>query len=98
MAQRALEHHVQDLEPSIATVEQILPTLATKTDIQLEGEQTRRHIDVVGAGLRADLRMIVDDVVSLHARVDAYHAQTMGVLANHDRRLTRLETSRPKRR
>ena len=122
MAQRALEHHVQDLERRVATVEQILPTLATKADlgdlraatkadlaaaiaplatkaaVQLEGEQTRRHFDVVAEGLRDDIRMIAEGVVSLHARVDANHAQTAGVLANHDRRLTRLETSRAKRR
>ena len=120
MAQRALEHHVQDLERRVATVEQILPTLATKvdladlraatktdlddlraatkTDIQLGVEQTRRHFDVVAEGLRDDIRMIAEGVVSLHARVDANHAQTTSVLANHDSRLTRLETSRPKRR
>lgn len=125
MVQRALEHHVQDLERRVATVEQILPTLATKTDLadlraamkadlaaaiaplatkadiaadlQRAADETRRHIDVVAEGLRADLRMIAEGVVSLHARVDAHHAQTTGVLAEHDRRLTRLETSRPKR-
>ena len=109
MAQWALEHHVQDLERSIATVEQILPTLATKADladlktatkadIQLAEEGTRRHFDVVAESLRDDIRMIADGVVSLHARVDAHRAETAGVLANHERRLTRLETPRPKRR
>ena len=102
MVQRALEHHVQDLERRVATVEQILPTLATKADIaadlQRAADETRRHFDVVAEGLRADIRMIAEGVVSLHARVDAHHAQTTGVLAGHDRRLTRLETSRPKRR
>jgi len=33
MVQRAVEHHVQDLERRVSTVEQILPTLATKTDL-----------------------------------------------------------------
>ena len=58
MAQRALEHHVQDLEQRVATVEQILPTLATKADladlkaatkaeVQLASEETRRHFDIV---------------------------------------------------
>ena len=72
--------------------------LATKAAVQLEGEQTRRHFDVVAEGLRDDIRMIAEGVVSLHARVDAHRAETTGVLANHDRRLTRLETSRAKRR
>ena len=49
-------------------------------------------------GLRDDIRMIADGVVSLHVRVDAHRAETTGVLANHEGRLTRLETSRPKRR
>jgi len=159
MVQRAVEHHVQDLERRVSTVEQILPTLATKTDladlqaatkadladlraatktdladlraatkadladlraatqadlaaaiaplatkaevtadIQRAADETRRHFDVVAEGLRADIRMVAEGVVSLHARVDAHHAQTTGVLAEHDRRLTRLETSRPKRR
>jgi hypothetical protein len=126
MVQRAVEHHVQDLERRVSTVEQILPTLATKTDLadlraamkadlaaaiaplatkadiaadlQRAADETRRHIDVVAEGLRADIWMIAEGVVSLHARVDAHHAQTTGVLAEHDRRLTRLETSRPKRR
>ncbi|MEQ1912654.1 MAG: hypothetical protein ABMA15_27805 [Vicinamibacterales bacterium] len=33
MAQRALEQRVENLEHRVATVEQILPTLATKTDL-----------------------------------------------------------------
>ena len=126
MVQRAVEQHVQDLERRVSTGEQILPTLATKTDLadlraamkadlaaaiaplatkadiaadlQRAADETRRHIDVAAEGLRADLRMIAEGVVSLHARVDAHHAQTTGMLAEHDRRLTRLETSRPKRR
>ena len=130
MAQRALEHHVQDLEHRVATVEQILPTLATKADLadlraatkaDLEGlraatktdledlraatkadiqrgvEETRRHLDIVTEGLRDDIRMIADGVVSLHAHVDAHRVETASVLGNHESRLTRLETWRPKR-
>lgn len=120
MAQRALEHRVQNLERRVATIEQILPTLATKTDLadattalkadldaavaplatkadaQRAVEQMRLHFDVVAEGLRADIRMIAEGVVSLHARVEAHHAEVTGVLATHDRRLTRLETSRSK--
>ena len=170
MAQRALEHHVQDLEHRVATVEQILPTLATKADladlraatkadladlraatktdladlraatkadladlraetkadladlraatkadlaaavgplatkaevkadIQRAGEETRRHFDIVAEGLRAELRMVADGVVSLCATVDAHRAETASVLGNHESRLTRLETPRSKRR
>ena len=122
MAQRALEHHVQDLEQRVATVEQILPTLATKADladlraatkadldaaiaplatkaeVQLASEETRQHFDVVAEGLRDDIRIIAEGVVSLHTQVTAIRAETNGVLANHEHRLTRLETARPKRR
>jgi len=123
MAQGASDQRVKNLERRVATVEQILPTLATKADLQAaiaplatraevqaaiaplatkaevkaEGEQTRRHFDIVAEGLHADIRMLAEGIVSLHARVDAHHAETTGVLAEHDRRLTRLETSRPKR-
>ena len=75
----------------VATVEQILPTLATKADIRADGEQTRRHIDFVGERLHADLRLIAEGVTALQASTDAYHAAVMGVLVQHDRRLTRLE-------
>ena len=144
MAQRALEHHVQDLEHRVATVEQILPTLATKTDladlraatktdladlraatkadladlraatkadlaaaiaplatkaeVKAQSEETRRHFDIVAEGLRAELRMVADGVVSLCASVDAHRAETASVLGNHESRLTRLETPRSKRR
>ena len=122
MAQRALEHHVQDLEHRVATVEQILPTLATKTDladlraatkadlaaaiaplatkaeVKAQSEETRRHFDIVAEGLRAELRMVADGVVSLCATVDAHRAETASVLGNHESRLTRLETPRSKRR
>ena len=46
----------------------------------------------------ADLRMIADGLVSLHTHVAAHRAETTGVLANHEHRLTRLETARSKRR
>ena len=112
-----LEHHVQDLEHRVATVEQILPTLATKADIadltaaiaplttkaevkadiQRAVEETCRHFDIVGEGLRAELRMVADRVVRLCASVDAHSAEIASVLGNHESRLTRLETWRPKR-
>jgi hypothetical protein len=67
-------------------------------DIQAEGALTRRHIDVVAEGLRADIRMIAEGLVVLEAGLDAYHAAIKSVLHNHDRRLTRLEAAQSKRR
>jgi hypothetical protein len=124
MAQRALEHRVENLERRLTIVEQIVPTLATKADLDAaiaplatkaelaaaiaplatkaevmeEGAQTRRHVDVVAEGLRADIRLIAEGVTALQDRGDARHAEIKGVLAEHDRRLTRLEASRLKRR
>lgn len=110
MAQRGLEQRVENLEHRVETVEQILPTLATKADLAIaieplatkadvkaevkaEAEITRRHFDVVAEGLRADIRVFADKIDAVEARVDARHADAMRVLTQHDRRLTRLETS-----
>ena len=124
MAQRALEQRVENVERRVTSLEQILPTLATKADLEeaiaplvtraelqaaieplatkagvkAEAEQSRRHFDVVAEGLRADIRMVAEGVVALQARVDAQHMDVKGVLDQHDRRLMRLEASRPKRR
>ena len=70
MAKRVLETRVENLEHRVATVEQILPTLATKADltelktslkaeVRAESEQTRRHFDVVAEGMRAEDRKSV---------------------------------------
>lgn len=68
-----------------------------KAEVKAEGVETRRHFDVVAEGLSADIRMVAEGLVALVARVDAQHADIKGVLVEHDRRLMRLEASRPKR-
>ena len=111
MAQRDLEHRVQNIERRLTSVEQIVPTLATKADLEAaiaplatkaevkaEAAETRRHFDVVAEGLHADIRMIAEGVVALQAAGDARHVEVMGILARHDRRLTRLEASPSERR
>jgi hypothetical protein len=124
MAQRDLEHRVQNIERRLTSVEQILPTLATKADLEAaiaplatkaelqaaiaplatkaemkaEAAETRRHFDVVAAGLHADIRMIAEGVVALQAAGDSRHVEVRGILTQHDRRLTRLEASPPGRR
>jgi hypothetical protein len=144
MAPRALEHRVQNIERRLTSVEQILPTLATKADLQAaiaplatraevkadiemaiaplatkaqvkadietavaplattaemkaEAAETRRHFDVMAEALHADIRMVAEGVVALQAADDARHVEVMGILAQHDRRLTRLEASPPGR-
>ena len=70
-AERVLEKLVENLERRVETVEQIVPTLATKADINAyvkeDGEQTRRHIGIVFESLRADVRLIAEDVTALQA-------------------------------
>ncbi len=62
MAQRALEQRVENLEQHRASVEQILPTLATKTDL---------------ADLRAELKGDIADLrTELKAELKAESEQT----------------------
>ena len=110
MAQRALEQRVENLEHRVVTVEQILPTLATKADLaaaiaplatkaelKAEAEQTRRYFDVVTEGLRADIRLIAEGQTATQKSMEATHADIMRVLEQHDRRLMRLEGPQKRR-
>jgi hypothetical protein len=145
MAEQTLEERVQELQRQATNVEQILPTLATKddvqavradlhelrlatkgdleavktdlqelrvatkadlesakaelrTEIQAEGERTRRHFDVVAESTHADIRLIAEGLLGTQASGDARHADTTSTLEQHDRRLTRLEALALKRR
>ena len=84
-----------------ADLQAAIAPLATKAEvraeIKAEGEQTRRHFDVVAEGIRSDVRLIAEGLAALQVSTDARHADVMGVLIQHDRRLTRLENP-PKRR
>jgi hypothetical protein len=87
-------------------IEAAIAPLATKVGVtaeihaavRAEGVETRRHFDVVAEGLRADIRMVAEGVIALQARGEAHYAEIKGVLAQHDRRLTRLEASPSKHR
>ena len=89
-----------------AEIEAAIAPLATKAGVtaeihaavRAEGAETRRHFDVVAEGLHADIRMVAEGVIALQARGEAHYAEIKGVLAQHDRRLTRLEASPSKRR
>ena len=65
--------HLENLDRRLATVEQILPTLATKDDLKVlatkeelreEGERSRRHMDVLAESLRDDIHLIAAHVAS----------------------------------
>lgn len=85
-----------------AAIEAAIAPLATKAEvraeIQAEGIETRRHFDVVAEGMHADIRMLAEGVVTTQARCDTRHRDVTGTLTQHDRRITRVETSRSKRR
>ena len=58
MAQRALEQRVENLEHRVATVEQMLPTLAPKADLAESRNATKADLDAAIAPLatKADVK------------------------------------------
>jgi hypothetical protein len=57
-------------------------------------EETRRHFDVVGEGLRADVRVIAEGHVGLVERLDRFQQEVRRDLRRVERRLLRLEARR----
>ena len=107
MEQPGLEARVRNLVHRVIRMEQILPGLATKADldariaalattaelrslkeelqqamsalptrfeiheaIRAEGEQTRRHCDVVAEGLRTEIRLLAEGLVAVREQDD----------------------------
>ena len=60
--------------------------------IQLAAEQTRRHFDVVAEGMRADVRLVAEGVVSLAERVDRVEENLRQEIRETRRDLTALIT------
>ncbi|MEQ1912721.1 MAG: hypothetical protein ABMA15_28155 [Vicinamibacterales bacterium] len=56
MAQRALEQRVENLEHRVETVDQILPTLATKTDIAELRDATKADLTALKVELTKELK------------------------------------------
>jgi hypothetical protein len=57
-------------------------------------EETRRHFDVVGEGLRADVRAIAEGHVGLVERLDQFQQEVRRDFRRVERRLLRLEVRR----
>ena len=57
-------------------------------------EETRRHFDVVGEGLRADVRAIAQGQLGLVERLDRFQQEVRRGLRRVERRLLRLEARR----
>jgi hypothetical protein len=87
VAQRDPEDDVNNVERQLTTIEQILPTLAMKVDLE-----------AAIAPLATKEQVRVEGIESNRTPCDARHREAANVLSQHDRRITALETSRPKQR
>ena len=55
-----IDTQLENIDRRLTKLEQILPTLITKSDMQ----EVRRHMDVIGEALRADIRLLAEHVAS----------------------------------
>ena len=81
----------------VVELEQVVRNVATRADVAEEEERTRRHIDRVAERLENKIQLIAEGQVSLRERFEEFRQDITGELAQHDRRLTHLEASRPRR-
>jgi len=116
MDQFEIERLIKNIDERTSRIEQILPTLATKGDLQgsatkddlrgfatkdyvrEEGERTRRHFDVVADGLNETIKVIADGHKALNVCISELSDDVKTILANHERRITKLEADTSKRR
>lgn len=71
--------NVEQILPTLATKEELraaVATLATKEELRAEGEETRRHFDVVAESLRTDIRLIAEGQVHVTGRTDTFETKT----------------------
>lgn len=110
MEQLELEQVVRNIDRRLERVEQILPTLATREELQAavaplatreevraEARETRRHFDIIAESLRDDIRIIAEGRVALGAKFDRFRRHVDRELAKVDERLTALEARRRRR-
>jgi len=82
----------EEMHAAIAAAVAPLPTREEmRTAIRAEGEETRRHFDVVAESFRSDIRVIADGHVHLTHRIDTFEGETKRAIAGLDRRVMRLE-------
>ena len=118
MEQHEIEGLIKNIDTRTKRIEQILPTLATKDDLQAfatkdemreEGVRTRRHIDVVAEELKTQIKSIAEGQKALGEHITKSYDELSGrivelgqdiksVLANHERRIAKLEAGASKRR
>ena len=95
MDQDEMERGFRNVEHRVDRVDQILPTLATKDDLQaaIAGAEhrMRKHFDVGFESLRDDIRLIADGLAMLTQKVEQNHRELKSDIAGVDRRLMRVE-------
>jgi hypothetical protein len=93
---------VEQILPTLATGDELreaissaVAPLATRDEmraaIRVEGEETRRHFDVVAESLRTDIRLIAEGHGNLSHRMNRLEHETARDIATLDRRVLRLE-------
>jgi hypothetical protein len=76
----------------LAQIQDLINRSAAET--QRYFEETRRHFDVMGEGLRSDVRAIGEGHVGLVERLDRFQQEVRRDLRRVERRLLRLEARR----
>jgi hypothetical protein len=81
-----------EMHVAIAAAVAPLPTRdEMRTAIRAEGEETRRHFDVVAESIRSEVRVIAEGHGHLTHRMDTLEGDTKRAIAGLDRRVLRLE-------
>ena len=67
-----MEQRVENVERRVDRIEQILPDLATRDELQeaitASEQRLRTHFDVVAESLRHDIRLVAEAVAALSER------------------------------
>ncbi len=81
-----------------AAINAAVAPLATReemrTAIRTEGEETRRHFDVVAEALRVEIRVIAEGYVHVNQRIDQVEGKLERDVTLLDQRVMRLEAKR----
>ena len=85
----------------LATKEELataIAPLATRVEvhaaIRSDGEETRRHFDVVAERLQNSINLIAEEHVALNEKIDNVRSECKADVAALDHRVTRLESRR----
>ena len=98
MTMEQLEERVKNIDERTKSIEQILPTLATKDDVREEGERTRQHFNAVAERVEASVKGIAEGHEATKAHVDTQLNEVKKTLSSHDSRIMKLEADSMKRR